>query len=108
MADHGTRLRALWLPGCVALPVAVAVLLNALLRPRLAEHLGGIRRHHYINYRSFDGWWVFDEPTRLAHPTLTSFLELSDGAVAAAGIALAVASGILFLLVSRTRSRTQR
>ncbi|UTX52291.1 hypothetical protein [Leucobacter aridicollis] len=89
MPRSRTRFRALMLPLCVAVPVGVAIVLNAIVRPWLAESLDGARRTSFTNAKSADGWWEFSDQVRTAHPAATSFLETSDGAIATAGIALA-------------------
>ncbi|MFF8818393.1 hypothetical protein ACF07D_10405 [Leucobacter sp. NPDC015123] len=89
MPRSRTRFRALMLPLCVAVPVGVAIVLNAIVRPWLAESLDGARRTSFTNAKSADGWWEFSDPVRAAHPAATSFLETSDGAIAIAGIAVA-------------------
>ncbi|UOR01704.1 hypothetical protein MUN77_16590 [Leucobacter allii] len=72
----------------VAAPVALAVAVNALARPALAERYGGLRHQHFTTFRSSDGWWEFDAATSAAHPIITGFLGLSDGAIVAAGLLL--------------------
>ncbi|MCZ4108023.1 hypothetical protein O3U67_08020 [Brevundimonas diminuta] len=57
------------------IPLAIGVLLNAVLRPVMAERLG---------------WWTFDAATRAEHPWQTGFLEMSHGAVAFATMGVIV------------------
>ncbi|UCR89551.1 hypothetical protein [Mycetocola spongiae] len=85
----GTRTR----PGagflaCLIAPLAAGVLLNALIRPGLARALGGERHSTGAGVRSNNVLWTFDPDTTAEHPILTALLTPSDGAVAAAMLAL--------------------
>ncbi|MGO2138970.1 MAG: hypothetical protein ACTH30_01050 [Leucobacter sp.] len=103
MPRSRTRLRALALPLCVATPLGIVVALNALVRPRMAEALGGTRVSHFTNYRSADGWWEFAEPVSASHPVAARFLGFSDGAIAMTGIAVAVLACAALLASDRIR-----
>ncbi|MGH3706404.1 MAG: hypothetical protein ACRDT9_17340 [Agromyces sp.] len=94
-----------WL--CLAGPMAVVVVLNALVRPGLAGMLGGDRHSNGAGVRSNDVWWSFDATTQAQHPVLTSFLAVSDGLIAVCAI------GVILLLFAarwlvRRRHRTRR
>ena len=86
MAGLDARVRALQSTTLIALPTGLAIVLNALLRPLLAARLDGVQQQSYTNYRSYDSWWQFDASTQAAHPLLTGFLSLSDGAIAITGL----------------------
>ena len=105
MPSRRFSLRALALPLCAAAPIAVVVLLNALVRPWLAGALGATERQSYIGYRSFDRWWELDAAATAEHPALARFLELSDGAFAMAGLAAAVVCCAVFLALSARAAR---
>lgn len=90
---------------CVAIPLAVAALVNAVVRPALAERLGGSLRRSMSTAKSADRWWEFEPATREAHPMLTGFLQLSDGAVAMAMLGVATLAAIVFLARDRRRER---
>lgn len=77
-------------PFAVALigPLAIGVLLNAIVRPSLAAQLGGTMRSSGGSVRGQDRWWEFDAVTRADHPMLTGFLSTSDGAIAMVMIGL--------------------
>lgn len=75
---------------CLLGPLAIAVLLNGVVRPWLATALGGERRSSISGVRSADTWWWFDPATQAEHPFLTGFLETSDGALAMCAIAATV------------------
>lgn len=108
MTDRRTRLRALALPLCVAIPLAPAVLCNAVVRPALAHGLGGERRTSGNAVRGHDTWWEFDEAVRAAHPVLTHLLSLHDSLYALLGLAgAAIAVATLFVLDRRKRRRAQ-
>lgn len=65
-----------------AIPLAIAVLLNGVVRPAMAERLGGEMIRRGASVRGSDTWWRFDAATRAEHPWQTGFLEMSHGAVA--------------------------
>lgn len=88
----------------VVAPVTLIALLNAAVRPALADALGGQRRASYVNYRSQDGWWTFDAATRSDHPILTAFLSASDGLVGVSVIAGWVVLFALVWLIRRLRN----
>ncbi|MGJ0203793.1 hypothetical protein [Leucobacter sp. gxy201] len=92
---------------CIAAPLSIAILMNALVRPALAERLGGERRQSMTTAKSQDGWWAFDAATRDAHPALTAFLEFSDGALAVSMLAVAAVAAIAYLLRDRRRERSR-
>ncbi|MEN5170496.1 hypothetical protein ABE444_13070 [Brevundimonas pondensis] len=64
------------------IPLAISVLLNGVVRPIMAERLGGEMIRRGASVRGSDIWWAFDAATRAEHPWQTSFLEMSHGAVA--------------------------
>ena len=70
------------------IPLAIGVLLNAVVRPAMAERLGGEMIRRGASVRGPDTWWAFDAATRAEHPWQTGFLEMSDGAVAFATLAV--------------------
>ena len=105
MTDARTRLRALALPLCVAIPLGVAVILNALVRPFLADGLPGRLVRRAGSVRGGDRWWEFDEATRADHPLLTAFLHLSDGAIGMAALGLAVLAVMGLWVVERSQRR---
>lgn len=92
---------------CAAIPLSIAVLMNALVRPALAKRLGGERMHSTTTAKSADGWWAFDAATRDAHPTLTAFLEFSDGALAMSMLGVAAIAAIAYLMADRRRERAR-
>lgn len=63
-------------------PLGVTVLLNAIVRPMMAERLGGEMIRRGAAVRGSDRWWVFDAATKAEHPYQTAFLEASDGVMA--------------------------
>jgi len=66
----------------VVMPLMICVVLNALVRPWLADGLGGKTVRSGASVRGSDRWWTFDAQTQVDHPVLTAFLHLSDGALA--------------------------
>lgn len=86
MAGLNARARALQSTALIALPTGLAIVFNAFARPLLAAKLDGVQQQSYTNYRSYDSWWLFDANTQAAHPLLTGFLNLSDGAIAIIGL----------------------
>lgn len=92
---------------CVCGPLAIAVLLNAIVRPNLARELGG-RRRAWSNTRGSDNWYEFPPETQREHPLLTGFLSWHDGAVAmiALGTVVALCLGWAVLgRIARHRAR---
>jgi len=81
---------------CLVGPLAVGVILNALVRPGLAGMLGGVQHSSGHGVRSNDTWWSFDAAVREAHPFLTGFLSQSHGVIAIWTLALTA-----LLLVAR-------
>ena len=81
---------ALWF----LMPLATAVLLNAVVRPVLAWRLDGEKA--LTGARRPDIYWVFDKATQAEHPWLTGFLGVSNGAIALATLII-----ILVLFVWR-------
>ena len=81
---------ALWF----LMPLATAVLLNAIVRPVLAWRLDG--EQVLTGARRPDIHWVFDKATQAEHPWLTGFLGVSNGAIALATLII-----ILVLFVWR-------
>lgn len=90
---------------CAAIPLCFAALLNAVVRPALAERIGGERVRSTTTAKSADGWWEFDAAARDAHPVLTAFLECSDGALAMSLLAVAAVATVVFLAAHRRRER---
>lgn len=72
----------------VLVPLAVCVILNALIRPWLAGTIGGTVIRSGSSVRSNNRWWTFTETTQADHPWLTWFLSMSDGAVAMIALGL--------------------
>ena len=107
MANLTARARALQFVALVALPTGLAIVLNALVRPALAARFDGVRQQSYTNYRSFDGWWEFDGSVQAAHPTLTGFLGMSDGAIAMTGLTCSVVLLLALLLRDRHQARSR-
>ncbi len=62
-------------------PLFAGVALNAVIRPHLAERLGGVMVRTGSGVRSSNRWWTFHDATQVEHPTLTWFLSCSDGAI---------------------------
>ncbi len=93
---------------CLTGPIAVCVLLNALVRPGLARALGGERRSVGAGVRSNNISWTFGPGTTAEHPVLTAFLSPSDGAIAMCALA---ASAVLltgrWLIVRRNEKRVR-
>ncbi|KKC35345.1 hypothetical protein WH87_17385 [Devosia epidermidihirudinis] len=88
----------------VVVPLFMCTALNALLRPWLAERLGGTLVLFGNAVRGPDRWWSFDAATRADHPVLTGFLSTSDGALAMmtfALIALLLIGGWAFARIHR-------
>lgn len=69
-------------------PLAIGVLLNGVVRPIMAERLGGEMIRRGASVRGSDTWWTFDAATRAEHPWQTGFLEMSHGAVALVTLAV--------------------
>ncbi|ALE04324.1 hypothetical protein AL755_01045 (plasmid) [Arthrobacter sp. ERGS1:01] len=87
---------------CMIAPLAVGILLNALVRPGLARALGGERHATGAGVRSRDVSWTFDPATTAEHPVLTAFLGPSDGLIAMCALALtAVLLATRWLVVRR-------
>ena len=108
MTDARTRLRALALPLCIAVPIGAGVVVNALLRPFLAGTLNGRLVRQGASVRGGDRWWQFDDATRAAHPLLTGFLQVSDGIVGMAALSLAVLAVTGLWVIERRRKRDLR
>ena len=83
------------------LPLAVGVLLNAVVRPAMAERLDGEMIRRGASVRGPDTWWTFDAATRVAHPWQTGFLEMSHGAVALVTLAVIAVLFVWRCLVRR-------
>jgi len=79
--------------------------MNGLVRPALAERLGGERVRSTTTSKSSDGWWAFDAGTRAEHPALTAFLGWSDGALAMSLLAVAAVAAVAYLAADRRRER---
>lgn len=84
------------------IPLAVGVLLNAVVRPVMAERLGGEMIRRGASVRGPDIWWTFDAATGADHPWQTGFLEMSHGAVAFATMGVIA---VLFVWRSVARPR---
>ncbi|HBI20008.1 MULTISPECIES: hypothetical protein [unclassified Brevundimonas] len=80
----------LWLIG----PLFVGVLLNAVIRPVMADRLGGEQVVTGAGVRGRDVHWVFDAPTQGEHPLATVFLGWSHGQIALVALAAAVVLGL--------------
>lgn len=80
----------LWLTG----PLFVGVLLNAVIRPVMADRLGGEQVVTGAGVRGGDVHWVFDATTQREHPFATTFLEWSHGQIALGALAAAVVLGL--------------
>ncbi|MBK1970393.1 hypothetical protein ABC365_15420 [Brevundimonas sp. 3P9-tot-E] len=70
------------------IPLAIGVLLNAVVRPIMAACLGGEMIRKGAGVRGSDTWWTFDAATRAEHPWRTGFLEMPHSAVALATMAV--------------------
>ena len=81
-ADLQMRLRVSRSMLAVMVPLIVCVALNAVVRPWLADGIGGELVRSGAAVRGSDRWWTFDAQTQVDHPALTAFLTLSDGALA--------------------------
>lgn len=75
---------------CLFGPLALGVLLNALVRPGLARALGGERHSTGSGVRSRDASWTFGSATAAEHPFLTAFLVCSDGQIGIVILAITV------------------
>lgn len=89
---------------CIVGPLFAGVLLNGVVRPAIGHALGGVRRAPGSAVRGPDVYWEFDTATQAAHPILTRFLEVSDGAVAMCLVGL-IAVLLLGRWALRRRSR---
>ncbi|MDI6022962.1 hypothetical protein QBL02_05325 [Leucobacter sp. UT-8R-CII-1-4] len=94
----------------IALPIALAAVLNQTLRPYLAERLGGTPHASggwsRGSYLASNRWWEFDAATQLKHPLLTTYLEQWDGLyLAAGGILSVIIASIVFYLAARTKTK---
>lgn len=93
----------------IALPIALAAIVNQTLRPYLAALLGGTAhsgagwsRGEYVTANQ---WWEFDAQTRLDHPFVTGYLAQSDGVYLAIGGALsAVVAGIVLYRAAKGKA----
>ncbi|SEB73315.1 hypothetical protein [Arthrobacter woluwensis] len=93
---------------CVCAPLAVAVLVNAIVRPKLAGQLGG-RRRAWSNTRGSDNWYEFPPETQRDHPLLTGFLSWHDSAVAMIALGSVVVLCLGWAALGRlTRRRARR
>ena len=63
----------------ICVPFVLCTLLNALVRPWLAQKLDGILVTYGNGVRGPDRYWQFDAATQAEHPALTWFLSCSDG-----------------------------
>ncbi|MGO3886894.1 MAG: hypothetical protein ACTJHU_11415 [Mycetocola sp.] len=93
---------------CLVGPLALGVLLNAVVRPALAASLNGERRTVGSSARSHNGWWEFTASVREEHLFLTDFLTASDGQVAVIVLGLtvgALATRAVILRVRRSLAR---
>ena len=68
----------------VVTPLIICTILNALIRPWLANRIGGTVVRSGSSTRGNNRWWTFDETALAEHPFLTGFLSTSDGAIAMA------------------------
>lgn len=91
----------------VLLPLVVASLLNAAVRPWLASQFGGVRIQTGSTGVS-DGWWEFDSLTRTEHPALTWFLSVPDGLLAIVGLVLTVCMLAAIVTIGQRRAKVQR
>lgn len=73
---------------CLVGPIALCVLLNALLRPGFARAIGGERHSTGAGARSQDVTWIFSPTATAEHPLLTAFLAPSDGQIAMWALAM--------------------
>lgn len=87
-------------------PLALGVLLNALVRPGLARALGGERHSTGNGVRSQDVSWTFSPATVTEHPVLTAVLGPSDGQVAMCTLALTALVLTARWLIVRKRAKT--
>lgn len=85
------------------IPLAITVLVNAVVRPFMASALNGEMVRKGASVRGSDTYWVFDAVTRSEHPWQTRFLETSDGALALVTLAV-----IAVLFVWRSFGRKRR
>jgi hypothetical protein len=86
----------------VVSPLIICTVLNALIRPWLADNISGTIVRSGSSARSNNRWWIFDETTRTDHPLLTWFLSTSDGAVAMAAFGLIVLLLLIGWIVDAT------
>lgn len=93
-----TLIDSLW----YVIPLAIAIVLNAVVRPVMADRLGGEMIRRGASVRGPDTWWTFDAATRAAHPWQTGFLEMSHGAVAFVAM---VVIAVLFVWRCLARAR---
>ncbi|MCW2287313.1 hypothetical protein EDF60_1967 [Leucobacter luti] len=87
-------------------PLAIGVLLNAIVRPWLATFIDAEEIRRGAAVRGSDHWW---EPTPHAvaeHPVISWFLSVSDGAIA--GVLLASCGLIAIVMWLRGRSARRR
>lgn len=101
--DLQMRLRVSRSMLAVMVPLIVCVALNAVVRPWLADGLGGKAVRSGAAVRGSDRWWTFDAQTQVDHPALTAFLTLSDGALAMLTFAVIAALLIGIWVMDRIR-----
>ena len=72
----------------ICVPLFVGIVLDSLVRPWLADMIGGKPVRHGSAVRGSDRWCTFDAQTQIDHPRLTAFLTLSDGAIGFVALAI--------------------
>jgi len=107
-ADLQMRLRVSRSILAVMVPLIVCVALNAVVRPWLADGLGGKTVRSGASVRGSDRWWSFDAQTQVDHPALTAFLTLSDGALGMLTFAVIAVLLIGIWVTDQLRSPRQR
>jgi len=91
----------------IIVPLFAGAILNMLVRPYLAEGLGGTEVRKGASVRGGDRWWTFDEATRQDHPWLTQFLTWSDGQIGLLMlvlVAVCLATGWMVATVRKSRT----
>ncbi|WP_187977620.1 hypothetical protein [Mycetocola sp. JXN-3] len=97
------RLDTLGFMACLVGPLAVGVILNALVRPWLASLLGAERHASGNGVRGQDVWWTVDAATAIEHPFLSGFLAMSHGLIAMYLLGVIVLALLIRWAVKRVR-----
>lgn len=104
--DPAIRRRARRDTAIIVSPLAVGVLLNAIVRPWLATLIEAEEIRQAGSVRGSNRWWEPTPQSVAEHPVISWFLSVSDGALA--GVLLASCGLIAIAMWLRGRSARRR